>query len=179
MDIENIKTQFLPEFIKNNPQCRFSTEEDMLILDQPWGFEANRLIFSLTNDVVIIKDLNNVYFRPQFDAIMHIDKNVIEFLYGYVLPLQEPSKSTVNRKFTAYFNKNKYECYFGEPTNRVFNLARSIKWLFTEDVSSIVSQLRVFRDAQRVDDLPAFAKIFLKRESRSVFLLNPVVRLIK
>ena len=173
MDIESIKVQYLPEFVKNNPQCKLSAEGDMLILDQPWGFEANRLIFSLLKDVEIIKDLNNVYFRPQFDAIMHIDKNVIEFLYGYILPSQEPSKSIVSRKFTVHFNKNKYECSFEDPTKRVFNLARNIKWLPTEHGNSIVPQLRFFHDAQRLEGLPTFARNFFKERIPLSFFIKP------
>jgi len=171
VDIENIKEKYLSIFMKNNPQCKVICEGDMLIIDQPWGFEENRLIFSLEKDEKIIKDLNNMYFRSQFDALMHLDKNIIEFLYGYILPEVEPSKSLIGRKFTLHFNGNDFECYFEKPTDRVNSLARHIKWLPTEHGNSIVPQLRAFRDVQRLEKLPNVTqKFFVDRIPQSFYI---------
>lgn len=167
----------LKEFQENNPHCKIAIEEDSLVLQNPWGSDDSRLSFELT-DIEIIEELNSIVFNPQFDAIIHQDRNEVEFIYGYIHPDKEPWKSHLNRQFNIHFSGTDFECRFAEPTERLFKIASRVRRFPSDSGERVVPQLMYFRDSQRLDDLPPRAtEYFSKRVPRSFFLKtgNPIL----
>lgn len=175
-DVENrqesppFEDLYLAEFKKNNPQCGFSIQEKQLLIERPWGTEDARFAFDLS-DIDAIKDLNNVAFRRQFDAFFHLDAGCVEFIFGFLTPDEEPTRSYLDRKFQFNFEGVTYECSYEKPTERLFALAKRFRRLPSESGIVVAPQLLAFRDAQVLDKLPAEIKLYFKgKEPRSFFL---------
>lgn len=157
-------------FQHNNPECKLSIEGECLVIQNPWGSNECRISFSLS-DTIDIGQLNTLIFPTQLNAIIHIDTNEIEFIYGYLLPDEEPTKSHINRSFNIHFEGQRFGCRFAEPTDLLLKIAKRTRWLPTEPGEMVVSQLRAFRDFQRLDKLPDRAReYFGKRVPRNFFL---------
>lgn len=173
-----VQDVYLKLFQKNNPHCKFEVEDESLVLQNPWGTEECRLYYDLS-EVDAIKDLNNLAFSPQFDAIIHLDSNEIEFIYAYLTPDKEPEKSHLDRVFTLHFDGVEYTCRFAEPTPRLLGIATRVH-RHVEPITMVVPQLRAFQDAQRLDELPEQAtQYFSKRVPRNFFVKSsqPVLTL--
>jgi|GEM_PF-1724660 len=165
-----IQDVYLKLFQKNNPNCTFAVEDEQLVLQNPWGEKDCRLAFGLT-EINAIKDLNNLVFNPQFDAIIHVDTNEIEFIYAYIMPGNEPYKSHLDRSFTLHLDRQELTCRFAEPTARLMSVARRVRRLPTDRGMMTVPQLEPFTDAQRLDQLPEQAsRYFAKRVPRSFYV---------
>ncbi len=161
---------YLKDFKTNNPHCEISVEEDKLILNQPWGTDDTRLVFDIS-DLDFIKDLNNIMFKNQFDAIIHSDKNVVEFFYAFLPIDEEPHKTYLDRSFECHFEGKSYKCYFSRPTDRLFKIAEGVRRMPSDSGRTVVPQLKAFRDIQRIDKLPnGIKKYFEGREPRNFFL---------
>lgn len=167
-----IQDVYLKLFQKNNPHCKFAVENGSLFLQNPWGSEDCRLSYDLS-DVESIKELNNLAFFPQFDAIIHVDSNEIEFIFAYIIPDQEPAQSYLNRKFTLHFDSVEYICRFSEPTTRLLDIATRYRRIPTDPGTMVVPQLRAFRDAQQPDKLSEGATAFFSNRVPRNFFLKP------
>lgn len=141
---------YLSDFKKLNPQCTFSSDNGKFTIEKPYAVEDVRFVFDST-DVELIKDMNNIAFLPQFDAIVHVDKNEMEFIYNYVKPSDELYAPIINRTFDFHFQGSKFFCSFREPSKRLLELAKRYRTLSGE---AVIPQMKVFRDAQRLDKLP-------------------------
>jgi len=172
---ENNKKLFddlgLAEFKKNNPQCELSKQKDQLILEQPWGTQDAQFVFDL-NDLDIINDLNNIAFRKQFDAIIHLDKKSIEFIFGYLNPKEERTKAYLDREFQFHFEGSTFNCAFKKPTNRLLSLSRRFRRSPSESGAVVAPQLLSFRDAQRLDKLPDIATQYFKGKVPRNFFIH-------
>jgi hypothetical protein len=156
---KSIEDLYLATFKKQNPGCRYSIEDDNFIIEKPWGTEDGRLIYSIA-DIDSIRDLNNLYLPPKFDAIIHRDNNVAEFLFGYLSPDDEHFKTVLDRKFDFHFDGIKYECSFEQPSERFLSIARAFRRLPSKESEPMVPQIEAFRDAQRLEKLPKRAQEF-------------------
>lgn len=163
---------YLGQFKKNNPHCTFSVQEDHLILQRPWGTDDARFALKLS-DLPVIQDLNNILFNPQFDAIIHLDTNEIEFLFAYLDPKEEPTSSYLNLHFQFIYRGENYDCRFDEPTKRVYELASRLRRLPSERATFVAPQLAAFRDVQRLDKLPAAAKQYFEGKVPRSFYIRP------
>lgn len=160
---------YLSDFQRNNPQCKFSMDEEMFIIEQAWSVDDVRFAFS-PEQVDILKDINNIAFRRRFDAIFHVDLNEVEFFFAYLNPDNETQQSYVDRRFKFNFLGEIFECYVREPSSRLFELALRMRRLPSIG-EPIAIQLRAFRDSQMLDDLPEQAKeYFGERVPRSFFV---------
>jgi hypothetical protein len=167
---DSLQNIYLKEFQDNNPHCDCTIEDDKLILLNPWGEEGCKLAFPI-DAFDLIKDLSNVIFDPQFDAIIHLDANEIEFIYAFVLPEDDYFKPHIDRNFTLFFEDIEINCRFAEPTKRLMTVARHVWRMPSESGANTVFQLRAFTDYQKLDKLPEGAtKYFEKREPRSFFV---------
>lgn len=163
---------YLKTFKKNNSHCKISVEDEEVVFDTPWGTTDNRLLFPIS-DIDTIQDLNNIALNPRFDAIIHLDTNLIEFLYGYI-PTDLEHHDFINRSFSAIFNGKKNKCYYAKPTDRLFTLAKHFKMtpgaLFGLPP---VRQMIVFQDAQHLDTLKDSQKKFFKNRVPINFFIKP------
>ena len=167
-----IEDLYLSDFQRNNPQCKFSIDENKFIIEQAWLVDDVRFVFD-PKEVELLRDINNIAFRPRFDAIFHVDLNEVEFLYTYLKPDEEPARSYIDRCFTFNLLGDTLECCFKEPSSRLFELAKRIRWLpSTPSIGGTVArQFPAFRDAQRLESLPERAKqYFAERVPRSFFV---------
>jgi hypothetical protein len=160
---------YLPNFKKNNPHCSISLEKDTLLIDKPWGLEDARLRVPIKS-LAIFKEIDKVLFDPRFDAIIHLDKNTIEFIYGYLLS-KYPSSDYINREFVIYFEGEEYLCKYAIPTNRLLSIAKLYERIPSDDPLTSAPQLMAFKDAQQLDKLPPRIKeYFTGREPRSFII---------
>ena len=170
-DIKKFDVRSIAKFKQNNAHCEILLDEKSVIIEQPWGTDDTRLVFT---DKIFnkLEDLNNIVLNPQFDAIIHLDINAIEFFYAFLAPEIEPSKSVIDRKFTVYFNGIKLECKFEEPSARLYMIANAVTRKPTDRGTMVVPQLKAFKDFQRLKELPnLFAKYFEDKKPRSFFVL--------
>jgi hypothetical protein len=162
----------LATFQRNNPHCKFSVDDDHLVILNPWGADNCRLSYEMSN-VGEIEELNNIAFRPRFDAILHLDANEVEFIFGYLLPKEEPSKSYVDRAFEFHQSGKQFSCRFAAPTKRLFDIAVRVQRAPSDSADVVVPQMRVFRDAQRLDRLPEAAKRYFDARVPVSFYVHP------
>jgi hypothetical protein len=151
--------------------CRIKIEDSHLIIENPWNSENIRLSFDLLKFDEIM-DLNNIIIIPNYDAIVHLDTNRIEFIYGYLAPGEEPAKSIVNRKFLLNFEGNKLLCEYSEPTQRLMLIAKGFRRL-PSDKDTIVPQIRAFRDIQQIEKYPQSVRQYFKDAIPRNFFVLP------
>jgi hypothetical protein len=160
---------YLSDFQKNNPQCKFSFDEDKFVIEKAWAVDNVRFVFD-PSEFDGLRDINNIAFLPKFDALFHVDRNEAEFFFAYLKPDEEPDISYLDRNFAFNFMGQTLECCFKEPSQRLFSLAKRIR-LLPSFGTQVATQLRAFRDVQRLDQLPEQAKdYFDKRVPRSFFV---------
>ncbi len=160
---------YLSDFQRNSPQCKFRMDEGKFNIECVWSVSDVRFTFD-PEEVDLLKDINNIAFRSRFDAIFHMDLNEVEFLYTYLIPDEEPMISYIDRIFTFTFLGDTFECGFREPSFRLFELAKRMRRLPSEN-GPVAVQLRAFKDVQRLDKLPERAKkYFANRVPRCFFV---------
>lgn len=163
---------YVATFKKNNTHCKFSVEEDLFVIDNPWGSDDSRLAFPIT-DHDVIRDLNNVILNPQFDAVFHIDTNTVEFIYGHGDPEEEPFKSHGDREYEMNLDGVRCMCRFALPTERLLNIAKGFRRLPSETGEIVVPQLLAFRDAQRLDKIPKRGQEYFQGKVARNFFVKP------
>ncbi len=166
------KEELLQEFKRNNPHCRVIVEDGRVVIDSPWGYVNNRLTFAIS-ETDLIQDLDHVAMRPEFDAIYHLDHNMVEFVFAYLSPDDAIPKEYVNRHFVFCFDGAQYDCSFSEPTQRVYQLAKHLTYLPDEKAVRVIPQLREFRDVQRLESLPDAAKRYFEGKVPRSFFIKP------
>lgn len=160
----------LKKFTKNNPHCEISIDDNTLIINKPWGY-SDILLKEKIDNHRFIKDLNNIKLDPRFDAICHLDKNKIEFIFSYVNPERAIDKTILNRSFELNHQGKAFKCYFKKPTKRLFRIAKYSESLPSEEITTSVPQIKPFRDVQNLEKFPPYVKEFFDiREPRSFFI---------
>ena len=96
------KENCLIEFKQNNPHAEIEYENDEFIIQKPWGNDDARLSGEINNSN-LLDTLNSVYLNPKFDAIFHLDKNLIEFVFAYIDPTHAQYVDISDRNFEIYF----------------------------------------------------------------------------
>ena len=161
---------YLSEFIQNNPHAEVSIDSDYLIVENPWMRDDVRLKGDV-KDSGFIEALNNLIFRPKFDAVFHIDINSIEFVYAYLDPSSESNIDVINRSYSIFHEGANYECCFSEPSERLMTIARSYEKLPSDSGIQSVPQLIPFRDQQNLDSLNGrIKKYFESKVPRSFYI---------
>ncbi|MCF8050334.1 MAG: hypothetical protein K9L59_03790 [Desulfobacterales bacterium] len=157
-------------FKQNNPHCEIITDEKAIIIEKPWGTDDARLVFDASM-YEQFNDLNSIMLHPQFDAVIHLDKNEIEFIFAFLSPDEEPSKSYLDRKFEVHLSGATFECSYAEPSERLFFIAQAIRRKPSDRGIVVVPQLKAFRDFQRLDSLPkGISSYFENKVPRSFFV---------
>ena len=168
--LETAEEARLALFRENNPQCTFSMDDGNLVIENAWGANDIRFVFDPAESDVL-EEMNNIAFRPQFNAIIHVDTNEIEFIFTYLHPGREPDSSYMDRAFQFHFMGHTFDCSFREPTQRLFHLAKRMRRLPPSRGYIIAPQLEAFRDYQRLDYMPErVKKYFSDRVPRSFFV---------
>jgi len=149
----------LVNFAKNNPHANVRSEGDSVTIDAPWG-SKNVAIVSEKTDHEFLQELESVWLNPAFDAVIHLDTDLIEVLFLYLDPGDKIQSSHMNRSFTVYYEGTKFTCSFTEPSARFMAIARRTQNFPSDDPGRSVPQIAAFRDAQRLDELPDRAKSY-------------------
>jgi hypothetical protein len=152
----------LEKFKNNNPHVEIREEDGTKIL-KPWG-DDGLLIECEDKFLDELKILEDVVLNPRYDAIFHKSKNLVEFIYSYLDPSDETSKLYSDRKFKIYFEGTGFRCFFGEPTETLYSIAKFIKRLPSDNNIAAI-QILQFRDAQKKETLPKFAKHYFTRRT--------------
>jgi hypothetical protein len=149
----------LDKFIGNNPHASVRKESDSIMIDKPWG-SSNVALVSEIDDDEFFNELEHVWLNPAFDAVIHLDRNVIEVLFLFLDPRDEVQSSHINRSFTVHYSGNSFACSFAEPSDRFKAIARRAQNFPSDDPGRSVPQIAAFRDAQRLDELPERARSY-------------------
>ena len=164
---------YLEAFLANNKHCHCSIVDGEYHIDTPWGSEDCRLVFNV-EDVPALKQLPDIVLDPRFDAIIHKGKKLIEFVFTFLNPTEESSKGYLDRSFKFIFLGKEHDCYFIEPSEALFTIARAFRRLPSEGPSLTVPQMLAFRDYQRIDKLPGpNKKYFEGKQPRNFYLSLP------
>lgn len=161
---------YLKRFAKHNPHVKMRTEGETLIIEAPWGAGNVSLSCGLS-DHDFLSDLNNVWFNPAFDAVIHLDTNTIELLFLFLDPKDETSASYLDRSFKIHFDGSEYDCRFAQPSQRFMEIARRTQNVPSDDPGQTVPQLPAFRDFQHLDEIPERnRKYFANRVPRNFYI---------
>jgi hypothetical protein len=164
----------LETFSRNNPHANIRSEGDSITIDRPWG-STNVGLVSDISDHEFLGELQNVWLNPTFDAVVHLDTNLIEVLFLFLDPSDEIQSSHMNRSFTIHYCGNKFTCSFAEPSARFMAIARRAQNFPSDDPGRSVPQIAAFRDAQRLDELPDRAKgYFANKVARNFHIQSEV-----
>lgn len=155
------KSSVLSKFLSQNPQAEIKPEKDKIYIEKPWGTKDTKITVT-ANDDELINALNNVILTTKYDAIIHVDTNVIEFMFRYVDPLADEYKDLIERKFTAYYEGARLDCHYGEPSDRLFKIAKASEKLPSPPEERSVPQIRAFIDVQNLENAPKVVKDFFK-----------------
>lgn len=166
----------MSQFKNNNPHCEIAIDEGFLVIEKPWGTDDTRLVFECSADEKI-KDLNKLVLNPQFDAIIHIDTNTVEFIYAFLSTDSEITRPYIDREFEIFFNGIKFKCYFGEPTERLFFIASSVKRIPTDSGIMVVPQLKAFKDFQKKESLPHKISSYFENKIPRSFFVSPETKI--
>jgi hypothetical protein len=160
----------LSKFKENNPQCilEYDENEKKIIIEKPWNSDDIKLIFS--DDEKQLNELNNIAIFPNFDAIIHIDKNEVEFIYGF-LDTKNDSYHEIDRNFELFCGREKLICSFREPSKSLLFIAKNY-YRDPTSIDQIASQITPFRDFQRLDKLPERVKKFFENRIPRNFFIN-------
>ena len=118
---QSLQDLYLSDFQNNNPQCKFSLDEDKFVIEKAWAVDDVRFAFD-PSELNVLRDINNTAFLSKFDALFHIDLNEAEFFFAYLRPDEEPDASYLDRNFAFNFMGQTLECCFKEPSQRLFSL---------------------------------------------------------
>ena len=161
---------YLKNFVSNNPHCQITVEEDHFLVEKPWSTDDARLKAPISQ-TDFIQDLNSIAFNPKFDAIIHLDKNQVEFIFTYLHVEDKEASDYIDRDFEVYFEGRTYRCFFSEPTERLYKIAKYYEKLPSEIANISAPQLIMFRDAQNLETLPThIQKFFDNKIPRSFFV---------
>lgn len=161
---------YLSVFKKNNSFCTFSIENGELIIGGLWNDSNVQLVFSI-EDIDSIKKINNIIFNPQFDAIVHIDTNCIEYLFGYLDYKDEIENSFMDRNFEFHFEGHQYRCEYAPPSEYLLLIARNYRKI--DKSSQTATQLLVFKDGQRIDKLSKPNQTYFEDKFPRCFFVKP------
>lgn len=164
--------QTLSLFLKNNPQCRINHDENKnkIVIENPWdNTDGITILLEFQNEK--IEELNNILINPLFDAIIHIDQNQIEFIYGFIDPKDESDALIIDRKFEILLNGERYTCYFKEPSERMLLLAKGFRRQHRILGQDYVPQMMQYKDFLNKDTLPEpIQKYFENRIPRNFYI---------
>lgn len=146
-------------FKDSNNHVKVETKDNIVTISKPWGHDDCFLRFDVNDPDLML--LNNIVINPRFDAIIHRKERLIEFIFAFINPSDQVDKDLIGRKFTFYLDKNKYNCYYEEPTRVLWLIARNFVRL-PSDIQT-VSQLNAFKDYQQIDQLPESVRPHAKR----------------
>ncbi len=160
----------LRDFHKSHPSARIHLLDETEFLTGLW--EVDELRFStveLGDDAPRI--LNDLKINPRFDAIIHRDTHLIEYLYGFIDPNDEWRAPLLERQFVINFQERDFNCYFAPPSPRLLALARASRRLPSDRSDSVLPQIQQFRDYQRANTMPAhFQRYFEGKLPRNFFV---------
>lgn len=140
----------LAAFKKNNSHVNVEEKDDIITVSKPWGHDD--CILKITESDPQIKLLRDIIINPIFDAIIHKKTALIEFIYGFADPESNVEKDLLTRSFTAHIENNEYHCYYGQPSEALWFLAKN-HWRLPNEYRT-VPQLNAFKDFQRLEQLP-------------------------
>ncbi len=173
MENEKVDNPLLSVFLRNNGHCSLSVVNGEFHIDSPWGSEDCRLVFN-ADDEASLTHLSTIMLDPKFDAIIHRDDRLVEFIFTFLHPDDETSKGYIDRVFNFCFLNDEYKCFFREPSKELFSMARAFRRLPSEGPNVTVPQMLAFRDHQRFDRLPdSNKKYFEGKQPRSFYIQLP------
>ena len=160
----------LRQFHIGHPEACIVQSDDDEQLVGLWG--AADLRFDLTGLGDNALDvLNAIKVDSRFDAIFHLESNHLEFAYTYLDPNNAEDTPVIDRRFTISFQDAEYPCWFATPSDRLLTLARSVRRLPTDRGDRVMAQLGMFRDGQRIDELPpAVQRYFTGKVPRNFYV---------
>ena len=161
---------YLAEFKKNNHFCTFTIDNGELVIGGLWNDSNIQIVFSI-EDVESIRKLNNIIINPQFDAIIHIDTNVIEYLFGYLNATDEIDMSFMDRKFELHFEGCQYLCEYALPTDILLLISKNYRRI--DKSTQTANQLLVFKDGQKVDKLSKANQAYFENKVPRCFFVKP------
>ncbi len=162
--------EILSQFIKNNAHARivYDDKNGKIIIERPWDTDDIKISLD-ADDEEAIRDLNNIVINPLFDAIIHIDINQAEFIYGFLDPNDKTDSLIMNRKFDVFLNGQKFTCSFKEPTNRILLLSKGFQRQPMLLRNRPVPQITFFRDYQS-REISYIQKYFEHKMPRNFFI---------
>jgi hypothetical protein len=120
----SIEDLYLSAFKQNNPLCTFTIDNGDLVIGNLWNDVNIQAVFKV-EDIESIRKLNDIILNPQFDAIIHIDTNSIEYLFGYLDTTDEKDKSYMDRKFELHLEGCQYICEYALPTDVLLLISKN------------------------------------------------------
>ncbi len=166
--------KLLSNYFLTNTHSSFEVDdENRIIILCPWNRNDARLV-GKAEDKGFVDALNNIRLSNKFDAIFHTDANLVEFIYAFLDPTDDNEKEIIDRNFWFHYSGRRYNCYFAEPTDRLYAIAKSFERLHYELHSRSVRQIAAFKNYTNVDDSNERRKAYFdKRVPRSFFVQCP------
>lgn len=160
---QSVVDAYLKRFAEHNPHVKVRIDGENLMIESPWG-AGNVAIACELSDHEFLKDLNNVWFNPALDAVIHLDTNTVEILFLFLDPQDATSSSYLDRRFKFHLDGTEFDCRFAEPTERLMAIARRTQNVPSDDPGRTVPQIAAFRDAQRLDEIPERARKYFENK---------------
>lgn len=152
-------SKVLAELIKNNPNIKYSLNEDIYKIENVWNDESIAFEFKKNNRISFLTDL---VFPEQLYGFYNSNINEIEFIYGLI----KKNSKLLDREFEFIYRNSSFKCYYKSISNELKTLATN----FVEnDIESFTDyrNLRLIRDVLTKD---IFMKAFKDYKIVSFFI---------
>lgn len=114
------QTNMYQPFLNNNAGTKL--DKTHLTITSPWNDDT--IAIKLPDDEIKQKEfatlIEHTILPPYFSAIIHQDRNAIEFIHG----LEDPKNEIKNRNFDFIFRDVKYNCYYNHMSDQLINLVK-------------------------------------------------------
>ncbi len=164
--------QFLSALKKNNPSIIISQETEHYNVENLWEDEGVLIRFEKTID---LSPIQNLSFPPEFSAILHLDKQILEIIFS---PLP-PNYSLIGRAFDFHFEGELFKAEYKESSEAFKIIATAFREKDSANSKTEYRNLKEFRDYYRKDSLPPFLKKYYEDKVPINFQISGNFSLVK
>jgi hypothetical protein len=157
----------LASFIQNNPWSTVETKGSELRVKSPWNDVSLELV---TNNLKVrreFKCLNNLVLPERLNAIYHVDRKQIEYIFDDLFGIEDPLPS---QNFVFRWRSHDHVCHYEAASDRLLFLARVFKPV--SGTSSDYRNLLELRNLQLQKRLPKKMSDYYKSQKPVSFYID-------
>ncbi len=162
-------------FLAAHPQIVRDQRDGVVVLQNGWGDSTTFIQFPAgeKDAAELAQTLNRLLLPVGLRAVYHRELRTLEFIYTYLDPQNEEDRDLMSRHFAFTYLGREYKCEFREPSTDLLTLARHVRP--SPGGGSDLRNLRPFRDAQRLHEMPKDVQAWLSARKPCNFFVHGIL----